>query len=196
MVEKIAVVAIFYRGAGVGTYWHANDARLSGFLPRNAGMSNTPDRVIQHVHNGRTDSPYVSLSLSYGVALNYALEMGTRQPTVHDPAYVYEVEITAAHGATLINPVKLLASGAPNPLDPVPYQHNGHPNILIGAIFPMLAFILRLPIPVPPGSSATVTPTLRTGPHWWGMIAALRDAEVLAYGAVPIPCITNRYSVY
>jgi hypothetical protein len=143
-------MTILYRGAGFGTYWHTNDARLTGFLPRNAGISHTHDRVVQHVYNGRTDSPYVSLTLSYGVALNYALEMGTKQPTVHDPAYVYEIEITASHGVTLIDPVKLLASGAPDPLDPIPYQHNGNPNVLIGAVWPMLAFILRLPIPVPP----------------------------------------------
>ena len=72
------LMAIFYRGAGVGTHWHTNDPRLSGrgFTAWAPGLQNTPDRVIQHVYQGLTHSPYVSLSLSYPVALNYALEMG------------------------------------------------------------------------------------------------------------------------
>jgi hypothetical protein len=81
-------MTILYRGAGIGTYWRINDPRLGGLTPTAPGISNTADRVIQHVFNGLTHSPYVSLSLSYPVALNYALEMGTSQPTIHIPAYV------------------------------------------------------------------------------------------------------------
>jgi hypothetical protein len=40
--------------------------------------------------------------------------MGTSQPTNHIPAYVWEVEINASHGVTLIDPVKEIASGAPS----------------------------------------------------------------------------------
>ena len=125
-------MTIFYRGAGVGTYWHTNDPRLSGLTPTAPGILNTADRIIQHVYNGLTHSPYVSLSLSYPVALNYALEMGTSQPTIHNPAYVWEVEIDASRGVHLIDPVKEIALGAPTPLDPNPYQHNGNQNVLLG----------------------------------------------------------------
>jgi hypothetical protein len=189
-------MTIFYRGAGVGTYWHGNNACVTGgFRPKNRSIPNTPDRVIQHVYNGLTDSPYVSLTLSYGVALNYALDMGVKQPTARDPAYVYEIEINAAHGVMLIDPVKEVANGAPNPLDPNPYQHNGHPNVMLGVTWPLMASLLRLPVPVPPGAATSAAPTARIGPHLWAMIAALRDAEILAIGDIPSGCVLRRYSV-
>ncbi len=189
-------MTIFYRGAGVGTYWHTNDARLSGFKPTNPALLNTPDRVIQHVYNGLTDSPYVSLSLSYPVALNYALEMGITQPTVHDPAYVYEVEINNSHGVHLVDPVKEIAAGAPDPLAPQNYQHNGSPNVLLGVVSTFLAPLLRLPIATPPGAVTVGAHTLNLGPHLWALVAALRDAEILAFGTVPTACVVKRHSVY
>lgn len=159
-------------------------------------MPNTPDRVIQHVYNGLTDSPYVSLTLSYGVALSYALEMGTKQPTASDPAYVYEVEINASHGVALIDPVKQVVTGAPSPLDPNPYQHNGHPYIMLGITWPLAAFLLRMPVPMPPGAAASATPMARVGPHLWAMVVALRDAEILAVGNIPTGCVINRHSAH
>ena len=86
-------MAIFYRGAvsaPIGT--GIMDVRAGSGLGFTT-IPNTPDRIIQHVYNGLTDSPYVSLTLSYGVAFSYALEVGTKQPTASDPAYVYEFEI-------------------------------------------------------------------------------------------------------
>jgi hypothetical protein len=188
-------MTIFYRGAGTGTYWNINDARLSGFTARNAGMVHTVDRVIQHVYGGDTDSPYVSLSLSYGVALNYALEMGTVQPTVLNPSFVYEVEINAAHGVDLVDPVKEIADGAPPPLSALHYQHNGAPIVLLGVVSPWLSAFLHTPVPMPPGST-TSPPILNVSPHLWGFVAALRDAEILARGAVPSACVTKRHGVY
>jgi hypothetical protein len=188
-------MTIFYRGAGVGTYWHTKDPRLSGLIPTTLGIPNTPDRVIQHVFNGLTHSPYVSLSLSYPVALNYALEMGTIWPTVHDPAYVWEVEINASHGVALVDPVKEIAAGAPNPLDPNPYQHNGDQNVLLGVMWHVLAPILHLPVAMPP-TAVTGAHTINISPHLRALIHALRDAEILAVGTVPAACIVMRHDVY
>ena len=188
-------MAIFYRGAGVGTYWHGHNGCSSGFWPRNSTIPNTPDRIIQHVYNGLTDSPYVSLTLSYGVAFSYALEVGTKQPTASDPAYVYEFEINAAHGVALIDPVKQVAAGAPNPVDANPYQHNGYPYVMLGITWPLMSFLLRTPVPTPPGAATSAAPVARVGPHLWAMVAALRDAEILAVGNIPTGCVIKRHSV-
>jgi hypothetical protein len=176
-------MAILYRGAGVGTYWHTNDPRHTGLTSTAPGVLNTPDRIIQHVYNGLTRSPYVSLSLSYPVALSYALEMGTMQPTIHNPAYVWEIEIKDTHGVTLIDPVKEMAAGAPGPLDPHPYQHNGDPNVLLGVVWSAVApILLSRPVALPPGAATSATHTLNVSKYVWGLVAALRDAEILAVG--------------
>ncbi len=187
-------MAIFYRGAGPGTYWNIKNARHSGFIPQNPGLPHSTDRIIQHVYNGLIDSPYVSLTLSYGVALSYALETGTSRPTARDPGVVYEVEINDGDGVELIDPVKEIANGAPNPLSPVNYQHNGDPTVLLGIVSPVMGAFLRTAIPTPPG--ATTTPALHVSSHLSGLVAALRDAEILARGHIPANCVAKRWNVY
>ncbi len=49
---------IFYRGAGVGTYWHQHDARLTGFMPKSPTVVSSVDRIMQHVARGTISSPY------------------------------------------------------------------------------------------------------------------------------------------
>jgi hypothetical protein len=49
---------IFYRGAGVGTHWHINDARLTGFTPQAPGIVLSIDRLMQHIVSGTVSSPY------------------------------------------------------------------------------------------------------------------------------------------
>jgi hypothetical protein len=82
-------MAILYRGAGVGTYWHTNNARGSGFRAK-------------------------------------------------DPT---------------------LPNGAPNPLDPNPYQHNGHPNVVLAVTWPLLAYLLRAPVPKAAGGGDNCRPS-------------------------------------
>jgi len=186
---------IFYRGAAPGTYWNSNDARTSGFPPRNSGITASPDRIIQHIYNGLTDSPYVSLTRSYSVALHYALEAGTSQPTKLAPGFVYELEITDASGVQLIDPVKEIAAGAPPPLSAVPYQHDGHQTVVLGVASALLAGFLRRPI-IQPGTVSPMARSATISAHLRGLVAALRDAEILAIGTIPRNCVVNRYDVY
>ncbi len=81
-------MAIFYRGAGVGTYWHTHDARQTGFVARSPQMPFSVDRLMLHIARGTVNSPFISLTRSYGIALNYANFFGTEVPTREYPAYV------------------------------------------------------------------------------------------------------------
>ena len=83
---------IFYRGAALGTYWHKNDARLTGFTSHHPGAGYSASRVAQHIARGTTTSPYVSLTRSFAVAYGYALVGPGGSPISGKPAYVYEVE--------------------------------------------------------------------------------------------------------
>ena len=83
----------FFRGAGVGTYWHNNDARLRGFHAWDSGKPASVNGLMHHVVRGTVVSPFISLSRSYGVALAYATLFGRVRPTPEVPGYVYEIEL-------------------------------------------------------------------------------------------------------
>ena len=102
---------LFYRGAGVGTYWDLNDALLNGFTPQSPSTPPSINQLMQHISQGTLTSPYVSLTRSYGVALDYALAFGRTQPTATSPASVYEIELVdpLPAGLRLIDPIKEIA---------------------------------------------------------------------------------------
>jgi hypothetical protein len=58
---------LFYRGAGPGTYWHVNDARLTGFTAQAPGMARGVNPLRLHIARGAVSSPYISLTRSYGM---------------------------------------------------------------------------------------------------------------------------------
>jgi hypothetical protein len=190
-------MAVFYRGAGVGTYWHGTDARLNGFTPHFAGAGRTIASLMNHIKNGTTTSPYVSLTRSYSVAWCYAMYSGYAVSTMANPAFVYEVEINdpLPAGLVVLDPVYEIASSVSSPLASVSYQHDGLPDFLIGVVDPTaMGHLLATPIKHPPPGGATnraakLTAELET------LVRALRDAEILAVGTIPAACVTQKYPV-
>ena len=192
-------MAIFYRGAGIGTYWHTHDARQQGFIARAPQTQPTADRLMLHIARGTTNSPFISLTRSYGIALNYASFFGNRIPTPQDPAYVYEIEINQPipSGLKLLDPIKEVAPILPMPIGAnSPYQHDGGPAFLLGVVDPInMGHFLALQSPQPPSSGGTPRPpnltiTLET------LVRTLRDAEILAEGTIPATCVKHRFDVY
>lgn len=191
------LMPIFYRGAGAGTYWHRNDARLSGFTPQAPGVVPSINRLINHVSRGTVYSPYISLTRSYGVALNYAVLPGQAIATRANPGYVYEIEIDEPlpPGLQLLDPVKEVAAVVPSPLSLVPYQHDGRPDFLLGVVNPKrMRRFLTAPCPQPPPGGGTSRPPNLTI-ELETLVRALRDAEILAVGNIPAACIRNRFDV-
>ena len=187
---------IFYRGAGLGTYWHPanNDARLLGFTPHFAGMSRTHNRLMQHIAVTTTASPYVSLTRSWGVALSYALN-GRAPATLNDPAYIYEIELDAPLplGLVLLDPVKEVAQNVPPPTG-MPYQHDGSPDFLIGVVDPagQQQFLSQ----VRPHPSGAVARPANLSLELTTLVRALRDAEILAVGTIPAACVVQCLPVF
>ena len=101
-------MATFYKGAGVGTHWHANDSRQVGFTARSPQITPTTDALVEHIATSTVNSPYISLTRSYAVAWHYAVFSSKREPTPEIPAYIYEIEIddSLPHGLNLLDPVK------------------------------------------------------------------------------------------
>ena len=192
-------MAIFYRGAGIGTYWHTHDARQTGFIARSPQMQPTPDQLMLHITRGTVNSPFISLTRSYGIALNYANFFGTEIPTPEHPAYVYEIEIngTISSDLQLLDPIKEVAPILPPPLGTnPPYQHDGGPAFLLGVVDPInMRQFLTQHAPQPPASAGTPrTPNLTIALET--LVRTLRDAEILAEGTIPANCVNHRFEVY
>lgn len=141
-------MAIYFRGAGPGTYSHVNDARAKGFTAKSPHMGHSADRTMHHITQTKVGtattvaSSYISLTNSALVARTYALVGVTGFATATNPGYVYEVEIDEMPGAPknvqVIDPVKVIAASLPDPPTSIPYQHDGYPGILLGIVLPRL----------------------------------------------------------
>ena len=191
-------MATFYRGAGIGTYWHANDAKLTGFFPHAPRASRSTATLIAHVKDGTTHSPYVSLTRSYSVAWTYAVFSGYEKPTAANPAYVYRVDIDDSRpaGILVLDPVCEIAKSVPRPLSPISYQHDGFADFLIGVVDPIrMAAHLATPIKQPPPGGGTSRPA-NLSAELETFVRALRDAELLAAGPIPPACVVNKFAVF
>ena len=192
-------MAIFYRGSGIGTYWHINDPIENGFAARAPGMTSTINRLMFHIARSTVNSPYISITRSYAVAWRYAMSSSVRVPTVNEPAYVHEIEIQEplSQNLELLDPVKEVAKALPSPtsIGP-PYQHDGFPDFLLGIVDPRnMGHFLEKHSMQPPSSEGTPrTPNLTI--ELETLVRALRDAEILAHGNIPANSIKNRFDVY
>lgn len=189
---------IFYRGAGVGTYWHENGARLNGFTPKKPGAVHSIERLMEHIARADVNSPYISLTRSYGIAYWYAVPLSRDTATETNPGYVYEIELShpLPPGLQLLDPVKEVAKAAPEPLDSISYQHDGRPDFLLGVInhMEMGQFLTTPCLQPPPGGGTPRRPNLTI--QLETLVRALRDAEILAVGNIPAAYIRNRHNVW
>ena len=191
-------MAIFYRGAGVGTYWHVNDALISGFNAHVPGAARTSSSLISHIKNGTTTSAFISMTRSYSVAWSYAIFSGYAVPTSSHPAFVYEIEVLDPPpiGVVVLDPLREISNSVPPILGAASYQHDGFPDFLMGVVDPKtMAHYLTKPIQHPPPGGATpraanLSPELET------LVRALRDAEILAVATIPASCVIKKHPVF
>ena len=149
-----------YKGIGLGTFHHSTDLTFTGLTARMRGSPHSIDSLMHHIANATTTSPYISLTRSYGVAHDYAIN-GRILPTSTNPAFVYEIDIPdpPPTGMTVIDPVAAVAAAYSNPLMSLTYHHDGDSKFLLGVIDPVKMAAERwAPVRVPPGSTATPGP--------------------------------------
>ena len=193
-------MAIFYRGAGIGTYWHLNNPLERGFIARSPGMESTTTRLMDHIARSTVNSPFISVTRSYGVAWHYAMSSSTRPPTSSQPAYVHEIEIQEPLplGLKLLDPVKEVVQTLTLPTEPglPPYQHDGLPSFLIGIVDPgnMGHFLAQRAMQPPTSEGTPRTPNLTI--ELETLVRALRDSEILVHGIIPATCVKNSFDVY
>lgn len=114
---------LFYRGAAVDTYWHIHDPRGTGFTPQKPGMSPSLDRLMEHIANGTVTSPFVSLTRSYSVAVDYAL-VGPVSASKANPAFVWESSWPSRYLQSSFWWIPSSASDRDFPSRPTPFRIN------------------------------------------------------------------------
>jgi hypothetical protein len=189
-------LALFYRGAGPGTYWAVNDARLRGFVPQQPGAAPNITRLMSHIRLGTTTSPYISLTRSFGVARDYARAGTTGTADPSNPGYVYEIELAdpLPTGLQILDPIQEIAHALDSPLTTPTYHHDGDQSFVLGVIDPinnphLLAAPIYTPLTGATSRSANLSEHLET------LLRVLRDAEILAVGNIPAVCVVDRHEV-
>jgi len=182
---------LFYKGAGIGTHWHLNDARTGGFKAVPTVGVHSVNAVRNHIANYSYPSPYLSVSTSFAVAREYALHGGGVPPTPANPGHVYEVNLANLPTLTVYSPLEILTGGCLG-RGVVPHQHTGDWDLLLclagsTAHGGVLGISVYHPTShVPPTYAPDVKP----------LATALRDAEMLVFDEIPAICVTNRFDVY
>ena len=186
---------LLYKGVGTGTFHHPTDLRTTGIMARTAAALSAV-AIEQHIARGTTTSPCISLTKSYGVAKDYAMNSGLARPTPEMPAYVYELQIPDHPEIQVIDPVCYIASQHTNPLVSPSYHHDGDQNFLGIVAYPLASGGSLGVAPRPPGMGGMGTRPPNLSIQLEAIVFAIRDAEILAHGNIPAAWITNRYSVH
>jgi hypothetical protein len=202
-------MSVFYRGVGVNSWWHdpARDPRAHGFACNSRGRNRSPNpaAMVDHILSAPNNSPFISLTSSFEVALEYAL-FGPVSPTPVNRAYVFQIELDdpLPAGTHLYDPLVEIAHSVSSAtlLHGVPYQHDGASTVIQGVASPnspLTQPYLTQKVKVPDPNSLTgysdgIT-SARVSRHFQAIIRALRDAEILAFPFIPSACITLRHEV-
>lgn len=81
------------------------------------------------------------------------------------------------------------------PPNPIPYQHEGAQDFLLGVVNPTQFGHLLTAYYLSASNSPATRPT-SPSLHLETLVRALRDAEVLAYGIIPANYVLNRIPVW
>jgi hypothetical protein len=184
---------LLYKGVAPGTH-NAGDAvaakpfASSTVDPRRNGFHgdrNMPDNhnsVLRHIASYSWPSPYVSASMSFAVASDYAGSGG----------WVFEIDL-ASDPSIVINPLEVLTKNFTHI-----HEHNGHQDLAHGVIDPATyAWILATP-PLVGGTGSSAVPHF--GPPsvtkpLTAILNAVRDSELLLRNVPNMLVLGNVYLV-
>ncbi len=175
-----------FKGASLGTHWHVNDARTTGFTSA-AHRPHSPNAVITHISAYSYPSPYISLTTSFAVARQYALSGPGGIASPQNPGYVYEIDLSASTAALRIfNPLEEISTSIG-----LAHEHNGDQSLILGVASSTHKSVLTTPVHQVGGQMAlpNVSHDLKA------LVNALRDAEILI-DTVPASRIVMRHNVF
>ena len=181
------LVPMLYKGAGPGTWWAQNDARVLGFsAPVNviAGVN----LILGHINTSPQRSPCISFTTSYAIALQYATFGPVGPATPATPGYVYCIDMNQLHplaNVVLLDPIVEIAGQNGS----FAHGHNGG-SVLIEEIAKTVVSFTHPAQRSGKTGPPTITPALQA------LVRAIRDAEVLVNGIVPKGAVVDRDDIY
>ena len=123
---------------------------------------------------------------------------GRMLPSIDSPAYVYEVEIEENDGlgTRLLDPIVAIAAELGSPYDARSYHHDGDTSFLLGIADParQQESLKQNVLFPPPGEGTKRPPLLHI--ELEALVRALRDSEILAFGAVAASQIRRRTEIH
>lgn len=173
-----------FKGAGPGSFWWGTDPRLNGGFSVSPGVVG-PSSVLRHITVASHPSPFVSFTMSYAVACQYAMSGPGGWASQVSPGVVYEID-------TDITPLKMIDPIAGLSSKGYAHSHDGDPDLILGIASRVLhGTVLTTPVkrigtlPRPPSFQDDLV----------GLVNAIRDAEVLIEG-VPQASIVAVHKVF
>jgi hypothetical protein len=193
-----------YKGIGVGTFLHdlhrKADLRQTGIPAHSPHKGYGHAAMISHV-SGDTESPFVSLTRSFGVAYNYAIDYSRAVPTTNDPAFVCAIDVEYADlrgtPLTFMDPMVEIAKQINDPLGLTSYHHDGEMDFILGVANPSAMSHFRIKNAMRPPRDTTPAGPPHLSAAFQALVRALRDSEIIAHGdTIPGRFIAQIYDVH
>jgi hypothetical protein len=190
-------MARFYKGVAPGTYWAdpAHDPTRTGFTPSSSAQP-TRGAFIDHVAVASRPSPFISATLSWAVAVDYARGPSAPGFGARSPGFVYiiDTDVAGTQKTQVFNPIEIIAAQMKGKSQRFSHEHDGDSSLILGLASPTrFAHILTAP-PARPGSLAPLPNGPTISRDLWALVNAVRDAEVL-FTFVPPACVVGRQPV-
>lgn len=187
-----ASIPLLYKGVAPGTHWYAKGdlthPSSPGFVTGGGGAANR-NAVITHVAGSSHPSLFLSCSLSFAVARNYAMVGANAIASQASPGWVYVISLDNCRPAGLptphvYNPVELLSKGA------YVHAHTGDQD--------HVRDWTKVPAPMPRSCSQMggYVHTPAASVELRALLFAIRDAELLVAGQIPSAALVRREAVY
>jgi hypothetical protein len=162
-------MTIIYKGASPNTHWHTNTPISHGrFTAAGQNLPQSADRVVAHITQSSRNSPFISFTYSFAVAVQYALDGAT----VHDPGFVYEIDTASIKNPLIYDPIMLLHQN-----HSAIHKHDGGQDLIIGIASPVACGHILFNPPTRPTGSPAIPPNVSA--NLAAIINAIRDAELL-----------------
>jgi hypothetical protein len=127
-------------------------------------------------------------------------DAGTAFPTARNPAFVYEIDIDpndprVDHYRLVDRVFEISKERCNKPLAAPSYHHNGDKTFLLSIVDPARFAtygVGKAPVPKGSANNSSVHSTSELD----ALVCALRDAEILFVGAIPVQCVIDRHDVW
>jgi hypothetical protein len=175
---------LVYKGVAPGTHYDSTDPKVGGFTG-DATQPSAFDDVVRHITAHSWPSAWVSVSMSFAVAADYATSGGK----------VYEVHLGRVLTTDITDPLTQLTAHADCTLYRFVHQHDGHQDLTPSVATPVSGAAILTAFPLRAGKPPTRrSPAPKVSTHLNALVFATRDAELLI-ATVPGRAVGNVYTV-